>query len=47
MARVAAREDSPLDEVTEVVWAHPGSLRDEDLAFPSHEKALRFFLHQG
>jgi NAD+ diphosphatase len=47
VARVAAREASPLDDVTEVVWAHPGSLRDEDLAFPSHVKALRFFLQQG
>jgi len=46
-ARVTAREASPLDDVTEVVWAKPGSLRDEDLAFPSHANALRFFLKQG
>ena len=33
-------------DVTEVVWAPPASLRDEDLAFPSHANALRFFLKQ-
>ena len=44
VAHVVAREASPLDDVTEVVWAPPGSLRDEDLAFPSHANALRFFL---
>jgi NAD+ diphosphatase len=47
VARVVAREASPLDDVTEVVWAPPGALRDEDLAFPSHANALRFFLTQG
>jgi ADP-ribose pyrophosphatase YjhB (NUDIX family) len=43
VARVQERTASPLDDVTEVIWAPPGSLRDEDLAFPSHAKALRFF----
>ena len=42
-AAVRAREASPLDDVTEVVWLPPSSLRDEDLAFPSHAKALRLF----
>lgn len=42
-ARVLAREASPLDDVTEVVWTLPGSLRDEDVAFPSHVNALRHF----
>jgi NAD+ diphosphatase len=42
-ASVRAREASPLDDVTEVVWLPPNSLRDEDLAFPSHAKALRLF----
>jgi ADP-ribose pyrophosphatase YjhB (NUDIX family) len=42
-AKVQAREASPLDDVIEVVWLPPSSLRDEDLAFPSHAKALRFF----
>ncbi len=42
-ASVLAREASPLDDVTEVVWAPPSSLRDVDLAFPSHANALRFF----
>jgi len=45
-ARVQAREGSPLDDVTEVVWARPGSLRDEDVAFPSHVNALRHFASQ-
>jgi ADP-ribose pyrophosphatase YjhB (NUDIX family) len=43
VARVRGRTASPLDDVTEVIWAPPGSLRDEDLAFPSHANALRFF----
>jgi len=48
VARVRGRTGRPLDDVTEVVWAPPGSLRDEDLAFPSHANALRFFAsHAG
>ena len=42
-ASVESRQASPLDDVTEIVWAKPGSLRDEDLAFPSHARALRHF----
>lgn len=42
-ARVPARQASPLDDVTEIVWSNPGSLRDDDLAFPSHASALRCF----
>lgn len=40
-ARVQSRDAIPLDEVTEVVWAPPDALKDEDLAFPSHARALR------
>ena len=43
VARVQGRTARALDDVTEVIWAPPGSLRDEDLAFPSHANALRFF----
>jgi NAD+ diphosphatase len=42
-ANVPTRDGRPLEDVTEVVWLPPSSLRDEDLAFPSHAKALRFF----
>jgi len=42
-AHVETQKASPLDDVTEIVWAPPGSLRDEDLAFPSHVRALRYF----
>ena len=42
-ASVKLREASPLDDVTEVVWAPPESLQEADLAFPSHAKALRLF----
>jgi ADP-ribose pyrophosphatase YjhB (NUDIX family) len=40
-ARVERREAVALDEVTEVVWAAPDTLTDEDLGFPSHARALR------
>jgi ADP-ribose pyrophosphatase YjhB (NUDIX family) len=43
VAHVRGRTASPLDDVTEVVWMPPSSLLDEDLAFPSHAKALRSF----
>ena len=43
VARVTTREARPLDDVTEIVWALPGSLREEDLAFPSHARALSYF----
>lgn len=46
VAYVHGRTASPLDDVTEVIWAPPDSLRDEDLAFPSHARALRFFATQ-
>lgn len=39
-ARVLGREAVPLDEVTEVVWAAPDALKDEDLGFPSHARAV-------
>ena len=41
-ASVQGREASPLDDVTEVIWAPPASLREEDVAFPSHVSALRY-----
>lgn len=40
LARVAARQASPLDDVTEIVWLPPASLSEADLAFPSHARAL-------
>jgi NAD+ diphosphatase len=43
-ARVAERKASALDDVTEIVWAAPAALVDEDLAFPSHGQALRAYL---
>ncbi len=43
-ARVASRLASPLDEVTEVVWTSAAGLREEDLAFPPHARALEAFL---
>jgi ADP-ribose pyrophosphatase YjhB (NUDIX family) len=46
VARVQDRTARALDDVTEVVWLPPSSLRDEDLAFPSHAKALRFFANR-
>jgi ADP-ribose pyrophosphatase YjhB (NUDIX family) len=46
VAEVEARVASPLDDVTEVVWASPSSLSEPDLAFPSHPRALQAFLRQ-
>ena len=43
-AQVASRQASALDEVTEVVWAPAASLREQDLAFPSHARALAAFV---
>ena len=42
-ALVPSRQASPLDDVTEIVWAPPGSLREADLAFPSHARALEAY----
>ena len=42
-ASVESREASPLDDVTEIVWAPPATLREEDLAFSSHARALAAF----
>jgi ADP-ribose pyrophosphatase YjhB (NUDIX family) len=42
-AQVTNRQASALDDVSEIVWAPPSSLRDEELAFPSHARALRDF----
>ena len=42
-ARVQSRHAAPLEDVTEVVWAPPEALRDADLAFPSHARAIREF----
>jgi mutator protein MutT len=43
-ARVASQNARALDEVTEVVWAPAVSLREQDLAFPSHARALEAFV---
>jgi NAD+ diphosphatase len=42
-ASVASRKASPLDDVTEIVWAAPESLHERDLAFSSHARALETF----
>lgn len=47
VARVPTRAASPLDDVTEIVWASPSSLTEADLAFPSHPRALQAFLKQN
>lgn len=44
VAKVETRAASPLDDVTEVVWAAPASLTENDLAFPSHPRALAAYL---
>ena len=46
-ARVSGREASPLDDVTEIVWAPPDSLGEKDLAFPSHARALAEYVRRG
>ena len=46
-ARVTSREGSPLDDVTELVWAPPDSLGEKDLAFPSHARALREYVRRN
>lgn len=42
-ARVPGRQASPLDDVTEIVWVDPSSLREADLAFPSHARAIQHY----
>jgi ADP-ribose pyrophosphatase YjhB (NUDIX family) len=44
IGRVQAPVASPLDDVTEIVWAPPGSIAEADLAFPSHALALSAYL---
>ena len=44
VTQVETRVASPLDDVTEVVWASPSTLGEADLAFPSHPRALAAFL---
>jgi NAD+ diphosphatase len=44
IGRVEAAVASPLDDVTEIVWAAPTSIREPDLAFPSHARALEAYL---
>jgi NAD+ diphosphatase len=46
-ARVESRQASPLEDVTEIVWAAPGSLSEEDLAFPSHARAIAALLSRN
>jgi ADP-ribose pyrophosphatase YjhB (NUDIX family) len=43
VASVPSRQASPLEDVTEIVWAEPGSLREADLAFPSHARAIEAY----
>lgn len=43
-ASVTSRQASPLDDVTEIVWAPAEALDEQDLAFPSHVRAVRAFL---
>ena len=42
-AQVPSREASPLDDVTEIVWAPAASLGEADLAFPSHARAIEAY----
>lgn len=44
VAEVETRAARPLDDVTEVVWTAPASLTENDLAFPSHPRALAAYL---
>jgi NAD+ diphosphatase len=46
VAHVPSRAASPLDDVTEIAWRTPSELGEEDLAFPSHPRALQAFLRQ-
>ena len=46
-ASVTSQTARPLDDVTEIVWALPQALREEDLAFPSHARALSEFVRRG
>lgn len=47
VARASSRQASPLDDVTEIVWLPPTSLKEGDLAFPSHGRALEAYLKRG
>jgi len=44
IGRVQAPTASPLDDVTEIVWAPPRAVSEAELAFPSHARALEAFL---
>lgn len=44
IGRVRAPVASPLDDVTEVIWAAPEAILEPDLAFPSHARALKAYL---
>jgi ADP-ribose pyrophosphatase YjhB (NUDIX family) len=44
IGRVQAAVASPLDDVTEIVWAPPRAVSEAELAFPSHARALEAFL---
>lgn len=46
IGRVDEPVASPLDDVTEVVWAAPSTIREADLAFPSHARALSAYLER-
>jgi NAD+ diphosphatase len=44
LGRVTAPVASPLDDVTEIVWAPPAAIDEAELAFPSHARALKAYL---
>lgn len=44
IGRVRQPVASPLDDVTEIVWAPPTAIAEEELAFPSHARALAALL---
>ena len=44
IGRVRDAVASPLDDVTEIVWAPPAAISEAELAFPSHARALQAYL---
>jgi NAD+ diphosphatase len=46
-ASVASRQARPLDDVTEIVWAPADAVREADMAFTSHVRALQVFVSTG
>jgi mutator protein MutT len=46
-ARVDSRQARPLEDVIEIVWAKTANLREAELAFDSHARALAAFTRRG